>query len=569
MLASRLPQGELTDTLMALRRVFILIGGFSLAINLLLLVPSIYMLQTYDRVLTSRNEGTLLMLTMLLVFLLALESALEYIRSKVLNRVAALIDLKLNGRVFDVMFQQGLQSKSQAARVLGDLSLVRQFLTGRGLLAFFDAPWLPIFLLVVFLLNFWLGVFGLVSAVILIALAWYNEAATGELHTLSAKQGATVQQRATTALQNAEVIHAMGMLGAVRHSWLVQQNIHLGVLGEAADRAASIGGVVKFARTALQSGILGFGAYLVLQDQLTAGGMIAASILLGRALAPVDQAIAHWKLVINARDAYWRLADLLKRHPINPQPFDLPRPQGQVLVEQIVVSAPGAREAIIKGIGFQVEPGRMIAIVGPSASGKSTLARALVGVWPPTSGVVRLDGADIHQWDRENLGHCLGYLPQDVELLDGSIAENIARFGSIDSAAVILASQRAGVHDLILRLPQGYETRIGEGGIALSGGQRQRIALARALYGDPVLVVLDEPNSNLDDLGEAALISALRDMKKRGCTVFIVSHRANLLPETDAVMVLAEGRIQTMGPTAEVIEHFREQAKRVSTGATA
>lgn len=559
----RLPQGELSDALVALRRVFTVIGGFSLAINLLLLTPSLYMLQTYDRVLTSRNEGTLLVLTLLLFGLLALEASLEFIRSQVLARVAAALDLQLDGRVFDAMVNTALRGQARGAQILGDLTHIRQFIAGKGLLAFFDIPWLPIYLLVVFLLNPWLGLFGLISAIILIGLAAYNEHAIGELLVQSGKLASLASQAADSSVRNAELIDALGMRGAMRRRWLSIQNEYLGAQGEANERGARIGGIVRFARTALQSVILGLGAYLVLQNQLTPGGMIAASILLGRALAPVDLAIAHWRGVVAAREAFARLNELLRAHPATKSLVTLPRPDGRVQVEHLVVAAPGKRDPILKGISFEVNPGQVIAIVGPSAAGKSTLARALLGVWTPLSGSVRLDGAEVATWEREDLGPALGYLPQDIELFPGSIAENIARFGLLDSTQVVEAARRAGVHELILHLPQGYETRIGTSdpaSIVLSGGQRQRIALARALYGDPVLVVLDEPNANLDEAGDAALISALRDLKARKRTVFIVTHRANLLTQTDAILVLTDGRIQTIGPSADIIQASRRVA---------
>lgn len=559
----RLPQGELSDALVALRRVFTVIGGFSLAINLLLLTPSLYMLQTYDRVLTSRNEGTLLVLTLLLFGLLALEASLEFIRSQVLARVAAALDLQLDGRVFDAMVNTALRGQARGAQILGDLTHIRQFIAGKGLLAFFDIPWLPIYLLVVFLLNPWLGLFGLISAIILIGLAAYNEHAIGELLVQSGKLASLASQAADSSVRNAELIDALGMRGAMRRRWLSIQNEYLGAQGEANERGARIGGIVRFARTALQSVILGLGAYLVLQNQLTPGGMIAASILLGRALAPVDLAIAHWRGVVAAREAFARLNELLRAHPATKSLVTLPRPDGRVQVEHLVVAAPGKRDPILKGISFEVNPGQVIAIVGPSAAGKSTLARALVGVWTPLSGSVRLDGAEVATWEREDLGPALGYLPQDIELFPGSIAENIARFGLLDSTQVVEAARRAGVHELILHLPQGYETRIGTSdpaSIVLSGGQRQRIALARALYGDPVLVVLDEPNANLDEAGDAALINALRDLKARKRAVFIVTHRANLLTQTDAILVLTDGRIQTIGPSADIIQASRRVA---------
>lgn len=558
MLTAAIPKGELTDALQAFRRVFLVVGIFSFSINLLLLTPALYMLQMYDRVLTSRNEDTLLLLTLLLVGLLALEGAIEFIRSRVMSRVSAALDVDISRRVFDAMFQRTLQGQN-AARVTSDLMALRQFLTGKGLLALFDAPWVPIFLLVTFLISPWLGLFSLVAAVLLLALAWYNEMATAELHAESSRLGAIASQYASASLRNSEIIHALGMLPAMRRRWEAKQSEQLAALGEVNDRSAKINGTVRFLRQVFQSGALGVGAFLVLQDQLTAGGMIAASILLGRTLAPVDLAIGSWRNVVKAREALAKLNALLRDHPESRNLVTLPKPKGTLSVEALVVASPRVREPILKGLTFQLAAGRVVAIVGPSASGKSTLARALVGVWQPISGTVRLDGADIATWSRDELGPCIGYLPQDVELFEGSIAENIARFGEIDSDRIVAAARRAGVHELILKLPSGYETTIGEGGMTLSGGQRQRIALARALYGDPTVIILDEPNANLDDAGDAALVSAIRSLKASGATVVVVTHRMNLLVETDSVMVLNEGRIQAFGPTSEVLKPNRSK----------
>ena len=551
-----IPKGELTDALHPLRRVFVTVGLFSFSINLLLLAPAVYMLQTYDRVLTSRNEGTLLLLTLLLAGLLALEGALEFVRSRVLVRVTAALEVSISQRVFDAMFFRTLQG-SNAARVPADLAALRQFLTGKGLLALFDAPWVPIYIVVTFLLSPWLGLFSLFAALLLLGLAWYNEVATAGLHAESGRLGAVATQYAAASLRNSEVIHALGMLPAMRRRWEAKQRAQLAVLGDVDDRGAKINGMVRFLRQLLQSAILGLGAYLVLQDQLTAGGMIAASILLGRTLAPVDLAIGSWRSVVGAREALGRLNGLLRDHPETAQLVTLPKPSGTISAEAMVVGSPRGGEPILRGLTFQVAAGRVIAVVGPSAAGKSTLARALVGVWRPASGTVRLDGADIATWPRDELGPHIGYLPQDVELFEGSIAENIARFGDIDSERIIAAARRAGVHELILKLPSGYETAIGEGGMTLSGGQRQRIALARALYGDPALIVLDEPNANLDEAGDAALVGAIRSLKASGTTVIVVTHRMNLLVETDAVMVLAEGRIQAFGPSNEILKPVR------------
>ena len=564
-----IPQGEFTRALGGLRRVFAHVGLFSLVINLLLLAPSLYMLQTYDRVLMSRNEGTLVMLTLLLAGLLALEAALEYLRSLVMSRASAAIDIEMGPQLFNAAFAQRLSGQGSVSQTLNDLGHVRGFVTGKGLMALFDAPWLPIYLAVTFLIHPVLGWFGVVAAVLLLALAWTNEQATGSLQADAGRMGNAATHMADASARNAEVVDALGMLGALRERWLVRQHQYLATLGDANERAARIGAVVKLSRTFLQSAILGLGAWLVLKDQMTPGGMIAASILLGRALAPVDMAIAHWRQLITAREALKRLNELMQQPVVYPPEVKLPRPKGFVQVDNLVVAAPAKKELILKGLGFEVPAGQSVAIVGPSGSGKSTLARALMGVWKPLSGSVRLDGADLGTAYRDEIGPHLGYLPQDIELFAGTLAENIARFGIIDSDAVVLAAQRAGVHELILRLPKGYETRIQDGSpgsVTLSGGQRQRIALARALYGDPVLVVLDEPNASLDDAGDLALMHAMSDLKARGKTVFVVTHRMNLLTQVDTIMVLNDGRIQVMGASADILKANQQQSQQQRAG---
>jgi ATP-binding cassette subfamily C exporter for protease/lipase len=545
---------ELKRALGAFRGVFYGVGGFSLAINLLLLAPALYMLQIYDRVLASRNEVTLYMLTLIVVGLLALEAGLELVRSKVLVKAGAALDLQLGPRVFDASFAQYLrQGGASPEKALGELAQLRQFLTGRGLFAFFDAPWTPIYLFVIWLLNPWLGLFALVAAGALFVLAWVNERATGPVLEQAARTAQSANAYAAANLRNAEVVHAMGMLPSLRRRWLERQGGFLAQQALASERAATIGATTRFFRTALQSGILGAGAFLVLDNQLTAGGMIAASILLGRALAPVDLAIAMWRGFVSARGAYRRLGELLASHPQRAAGTALPRPEGAVTVENLVLGAPGSKEPILKSVNLRVPAGTVVAITGPSASGKSTLARALVGIWAPMNGAVRLDAVDVAGWDREELGPWVGYLPQDVELFDGTIAENIARFGEAHAERVVAAARKAGVHEMILRLPHGYDTRIGEGGLVLSGGQRQRIALARALYGEPTLVVLDEPNASLDDAGDAALVAALTELKQDKRTVFVVTHRVNVLSAVDSVVVLLEGRVRAYGPRDNVV----------------
>ncbi|MGE5492664.1 MAG: type I secretion system permease/ATPase [Actinomycetota bacterium] len=546
---------SLGKALRALRGAFIAVAAFSLVINLLMLMPTIYMMQIYDRVLSSRNEVTLLMLTLIMLGIYGLEAALELVRSRILVRASAALDLQLGGRVFDASFRRYLASRAgNPGQALGDLANVRQFLTGSGLLAFMDAPWTPVYLFVIFLLSPWLALFGALAVVVLTVLALLNERMASRGLREANRLAQAAGSYASDNLRNAEVIEAMGMLGNLRQRWQARQAGMLKLQSEASDLAALVSGVGKFLRLATQSGILGFGALLVIENQLTPGGMIAASILLGRALAPVDQAIATWRGTVSARAAYGRLKELLATAPAPAERTALPRPTGLVQVENLVLASPGGRAPILKDLSFTASPGTLVAVIGPSASGKSSLARGLVGVWAPLEGTIRLDQADVTRWDKEELGPWIGYLPQDVELFAGTLAENIARFGDKDSGKVVEAARRAGVHDLILRLPEGYETPIGEGGLALSGGQRQRIALARAMYGDPALIVLDEPNANLDEAGDGALLQALQEMKRERRTVFVMTHRLNILAIADAVMVLAGGTLQAFGPREAVLK---------------
>ena len=520
-----------------------------------MLMPTIYMLQIYDRVLSSRNATTLLMLTLIMLAIYALEAALELVRSRVLVRVSAAFDLRLSSHVFDASFRRYLRVRGgNPVQALGDLISVRQFLTGQGLLAFFDAPWAPIYLVVIFLLSPWLGLFGLFSMMLLMVLALINERATaarlGEANMLAK----SARDYADGNLRNAEVIEAMGMLSNMRRRWLLKQAGVLRLQAEASERGAWVLAGSKFMRLTTQSGILGVGALLVLENQLTPGGMIAGSILLGRAMAPVDLAISSWRGIVAVRGAYERLGELLDRAPLATERTALPRPRGIVTAEDLVVAAPGSAIPILKGVSFCTKPGMLVVVIGPSASGKSTLARTLIGVWTPMAGTLRLDGAEIAKWDKEELGPWIGYLPQDIELFEGTIAENISRFGNRDSLQVVQAAQRAGVHDTILRLPDGYETNIGEGGITLSGGLRQRVALARTMYGDPRLLVLDEPNANLDEAGDVALLAALQTMKREERTVFLITHKLNILNVADAIMILSDGQIRAFGPREKILQ---------------
>jgi ATP-binding cassette subfamily C exporter for protease/lipase len=557
-----MPRTELAEVLFSFRKAFYTAGLFSMFINLLGLVPSIYMLQVYDRVLQSRNITTLVMLTVIMLGFYLMLGMLELARSKLLIRIGAQLDMKLNNRVFVASFERNLKrAGGNAGQALGDLTNVRQFLTGNGLFAFFDAPWAPIYLIVIFLFSPWLGVFSLFASLILFSLAWATELSTRKPLAEATQVAASANNYATNNLRNAEVIEAMGMLDNLRNRWLQKQMRFLALQNEASDKAANISAATKSVRIAVQSLSLGGGALLVIEGAMTPGGMIAASILLGKALGPVELAIGVWKQLVGARTAYHRLEELLQEHPERPTGMELPAPAGRLLLEGVMAAAPGSQVMILKQVGFNVAPGEIVGVIGPSASGKSTLARLLVGVWPTLGGKVRLDGADIYTWDKNLLGPSVGYLPQDIELFEGTIAENIARFGDVDAGQVVDAAKLAGVHDMILRFPNGYDTQIGDSGSALSGGQRQRIAFARAIYGNPSFVVLDEPNSNLDDVGEAALIRAIQELKRRGTTVILITHRTSIISVVDKLLLLVDGMLQLYGPRDQVLLAIQQRAQ--------
>lgn len=545
---------EIKQALAASRGALRSVAAFSGVINLLMLVPSLYMLQVYDRVLSSANEVTLLMLTLMALGVFVFMGALEALRSFVLVRVSERFDGQLHGRIYAAAFERNLRAGGQeASQALHDLTTLRQFITGQALFAFFDAPWFPVYLLVIFLFDPWLGLLSLVGALALMALAWFNERATraplAKAGELSIKSG----QLASNNLRNAEVIEAMGMLGSMRGRW---ERLHQAFLDQqslASERAARINALSKYLRIALQSLVLGLGAWLAVEGLITPGMMIAGSILMGRVLSPIDQLIAVWRQWSGARQAYQRLARLLEENPPAALGMPLPAPRGALRVERLCAAAPGREQALLQDLGFALEPGEALGVIGPSGSGKSTLARLLVGAWQPLSGAVRLDGADLRQWSAAALGPHIGYLAQDVQLFAGSIAENIARFAEVDAEKVVAAARLAGVHDLVLRLPQGYDTRLGDGGAGLSGGQRQRIGLARALYGRPALIVLDEPNASLDEAGEAALAEAIAAMRRQGSSLVLVTHKPAVLALTDKLLLLHGGRLQRFGATAEVL----------------
>ena len=559
----KLPQNEITDVLASFKSTFRTIGVFSAIINLLMLVPSLYMLQIYDRVLQSRNEMTLLMLTLLMLLAYAVMSTLEFIRSFILIRAGAKLDMKMNKRIYTAAFEQNLKrGGSNAGQALQDLMQIRQFLTGNGLFAFFDAPWFPFYLAVIFMFDFWLGLFATVGVVVMVILAYVNEVISKKPLAEANTVAIVSSNLATNNLRNAEVIEAMGMLPSLMGRWFKLHGRFLQLQGEASEKSGIVTALSKFVRVSIQSLVLGLGALLVIEGKMSPGMMIAGSILLGKATGPIDQLIGVWKQWSSVQSSYKRLEELLSNNPPRVAGMDLPKPKGALSLEAVVAAPPGSKVAVLKSVSFAIAPGDVLGVIGPSGSGKSTLARLLVGVWPAAQGSVRLDGADIFQWNKDQLGPHIGYLPQDIELFAGTVAENIARFGEVDSEKVIVAAKLAGVHDMILHFPQGYDTRLGDGGAGLSGGQKQRIALARAMYNDPSLLVLDEPNSNLDDVGEAALHEAMNYLRSIGKTIVIITHRTHSLGVTTKLLFLRDGVAQAFGPRDQVIAALNQAGQQ-------
>lgn len=528
---------------------------FSFAINLLLFVSPLYMLQIYDRVLGSRNEVTLLMISLIALFLLSIYGALEFIRSRMLVRAGLQFDEVLSSAIFSRAVKLKLSNPASGAElVLSDGNKIREFMTGTGILTFFDAPWVPLFIGICFLFHPWLGYLALLGGIVIFSLALINEYTTKKPLREANTAAQDSNQFATAVLQNAEVIRSMGMEKALGNRWKDRHGTMIDAQASASDKAGAIMTFQKYFRMTIQSAILGLGAYLALLQEITPGIMIAASIMMGRALQPVEQGVAQWKQFVAARQAHERLKALFDKIPGDEQRTELPSPKGLISVENLSSVIPGTRTPFLKNINFLVNPGETLGLIGPSGSGKSSLVRHIVGVWPATAGTVRIDGADIAHWDAEQLGQHLGYLPQEVRLFAGTIAENISRFSGGESEAVIKAAQLAGVHDMILRLPGGYETQTGDNGQELSGGQRQRVGLARAMFGLPRVVILDEPNSNLDSEGENALLEAVKTMKREGVTVVLVTHKTNLLAICDRVLVLRDGAMQAFTTPQELFK---------------
>jgi ATP-binding cassette subfamily C exporter for protease/lipase len=565
-----MPRRGLSEVLWSFRREFLIVGIFSMVVNLLMLTPTVYMLQVFDRVMASQSHMTLLMVSLLTLFFFGVMAFSEWVRSILLVRTGVRLDQALSERVFKASFHSYLNpSETAPAKAFSDLTVLRQFMTGNGVFAFFDVPWIPIYLAVLFLLHPWLGVLAIFFALIQGGIALLGHRLTKEAQSIAGKSQSEALNFLQSKLRNVEVLSAMGMLGSLYRRWLIKQHKALLLSGESQQRAGLVAAVSKFVRYAQQSLSLGAGAWLVVHGEISPGAMIATNVMMTRALAPIDLLVSTWPGFLSSKEAYERLRDLLNFEYAGRDQTMADAPLGNLVLDGVTVRVPGRDAPVLNDVSFSVLPGTVTVVLGPSGSGKSTLARAMLGILPQMDGRVLLDDQPIGQWTRESLGAHLGYLPQDIELFDGSIAENIARIGQVDSEKVIEAAQAAGLHQMILRFPKGYDTRVGAAGSFLSGGQRQRIGLARALYGNPMLLVLDEPNANLDDEGENALLKAVQLLKDQGRTVVLISHRPGVIKVADRLVILESGRVAVSGPRDGVLAALQKQREATATAVSA
>jgi ATP-binding cassette, subfamily C, bacterial exporter for protease/lipase len=556
---------ELREALLALSPKIKRAALFSLCSSLLVLAPSAYMLEVYDRVVGSRNHLTLAMLTIAVLGAYVVMEMLEWARGAILHDAGLELDRKLGNRVFDAIFTANLKRLPGGnPQPMNDFRVVREFLSTPIVSALMEAPSSLVFLLIVFFINPYLCLVSLVSAVVQVCVGWANERATKPPLAAANRSSFAAQQYADSTLRNAQVIESMGMLKDIHRRWMEKQREFLGLQALASERAGGYQAIMKFLQMLMSSLMLGLGAFLLLRGLLNGGGgmMIVGSILGGRILTPLVQLVSNWRLVINFRESWGRLNELLTAVPPKSVSMELPKPSGRLHVDNIIASAPGSNVPILRGVNFALRPGEVLGVIGPSASGKTTLARLLTGLWPAMSGKVRLDGADVHTWDKAELGPHVGYLPQGVELFDGTLAENIARFGETEPHKLEAAAKAVGLHEYIMALPQGYESAAGRDGAMLSGGQRQRVGLARAIYGDPAFVVLDEPNSSLDEAGDAALAAAILELKARGTTFVVMTHRTSILAVVDKLLLLRSGEMQAFGPRYEVLAAMQKAAEQ-------
>ena len=540
---------------------------FALIGALLVLAPTAYMFEVYERVVNSRSHTTLIMLTVILVIAYIVMEVLDWARSETMREAGQLLDQRMAPRVFQAMYESNLRRMGPPSiQPMNDFRTVRDFLHHPVLGALMESPISLVFMLILFLASPVLGWAAVAGALVQVGLAWLNERSTNPPLTEANRSAIAAQQYADGSLRNAEVIEAMGMLHHIHRRWMEKQHAFLGLQAQASDKAGAFQAGSKFVQTTMGSLLLGLGGWLILENALPGGPgmMIVASVLGGRMLAPLVPMVSQWRAVVNVRNAWRRLEQLLTQIPERPEAMSLPAPRGVLSVEHVIAGAPGSNAPILRGIAFALQAGEVLAVVGPSASGKTTLARLLVGLWPTVSGKVRLDGADVFSWDKLELGPYLGYLPQGVELLEGTLAENIARFGEVDMDKVQAAARAVGLHEFILSLAQGYDSPVGRDGAMLSGGQRQRVALARALYDEPVFVVLDEPNSSLDEAGDAALAQAITQLKARGTTFVVMTHRTSVLAVADKMLVLREGSQQAFGPRDEVLAALNQAAAQAN-----
>lgn len=546
----------LREALLLQKSTFHKVIFFSFFINLLVMAPTIYMLQVYDRVVNSRSLTTLTMLTLLIIVLYIVMEALEWVRSGILHEIALKFDAHINERVFNTVFEANLRRIPGAtSQVLQDLRTVRDFIASHALTAIIDVPLAMLYIFAIFYINPEMGWMSIVGALIQVGLAWLTERDTQAPLSAANRSAIAAQNYAANSLRNAQVIEAMGMQSGIHKRWLKRQHETLRQQAQASDKAGAYSALSKFVQQSQSSLLLGAGVWFIIAGLFPHGGglVIVASTFGGKLLSPIVQVIGAWKQVVAAREAYARINGLLDNVALREPGMPLPAPKGQLTVENVVAGAPGTQAAILRGVSFGVAPGTVVGLIGPSASGKSTLARLLVGVWPAASGKVRLDGVDIYPWNKAELGPYLGYLPQEVELFDGALAENIARFGEVDMAKVEAAARAVGIHDMIMALPDGYQTNIGDDGCRLSGGQRQRIGLARAIYDNPRFIVLDEPNSSLDEAGERSLVHTLLSLKAQGSTIIVITHRTSVLVAVDNLLLLTDGQVKAYGPRDEVL----------------